>query len=253
MDDMVGLQTIVSNWNDMKTCKQNPKWHTEGNVGEHTLCVCDAMQKIEGHDWIDMAAALLHDIGKPLSGKNNGKKHPEDEWFDMHNHDLVGKDVFAKIIPNKWRLTLKESSILSDMIGRHMVAHNIWKTNRVKQWKFFQSENVFRLLNLVKADCEGTVFSEKEVSDFQKIISLPDFNTFTTKKLPVPAVSGNTLIEKGMKPNIFFKGALEVAFNSQLRWIISHNFNEDFTQDDIDRFIKDAKEFIKAKQNTSEK
>jgi tRNA nucleotidyltransferase (CCA-adding enzyme) len=253
MDDMVSLQIIVPNWNDMKACKQNPKWHSEGNVSEHTLCVCDSMQKIEGHDWIDMACALLHDIGKPLSGKKNGKRHAEDEWLDAHDHDLVGKDVFMKTIPNEWRLTLKESSTIEDVILKHMEAHNIWKMNRVEQWKFLQNNNISRILNLLRSDCEGTTISIDYMSDFDRIKSLPDFNIFTAKKLPTPIVNGNTLIKNGIEPNRFFGGALEVAFNSQLRWIISHNFNDDFSKDDIDRFVKDAKEFIKAKIKANEK
>jgi hypothetical protein len=158
-----------------------------------------------------------------------------------------------KTIPNEWRLTLKESSTIEDVILKHMEAHNIWKMNRVEQWKFLQNNNISRILNLLRSDCEGTTISIDYMSDFDRIKSLPDFNIFTAKKLPTPIVNGNTLIKNGIEPNRFFGGALEVAFNSQLRWIISHNFNDDFSKDDIDRFVKDAKEFIKAKIKTNEK
>ena len=54
-------------------CKQEPEWHPEGDVWEHTLRVLDAAAAM--HHYVEtenlrlMLAALCHDFGKPLTTK----------------------------------------------------------------------------------------------------------------------------------------------------------------------------------------
>jgi len=61
-----GLQAMIG-------CPQDPRYHAEGDVWEHTVMVVDCAARIVRRDrmgqqdkWIVMLAALCHDIGKPL-------------------------------------------------------------------------------------------------------------------------------------------------------------------------------------------
>lgn len=57
----------------MAGCQQDPAWHAEGDVLMHTKMVCEAL--VAMNSWrglspeersVLFAAALLHDVGKPL-------------------------------------------------------------------------------------------------------------------------------------------------------------------------------------------
>lgn len=55
-------------------CKQEPHWHPEGDVWDHTLQVCDQAAQMVARTQLDketrivlMLAALCHDLGKPVT------------------------------------------------------------------------------------------------------------------------------------------------------------------------------------------
>ncbi|PKM95655.1 MAG: hypothetical protein CVU84_02300 [Firmicutes bacterium HGW-Firmicutes-1] len=70
----------------MKT-EQNPKFHPEGNVWEHTMQVVDYAARynhLSSNKRVFMWASLLHDIGKGTTTKiRNGK-------ITSYNHDIAG-------------------------------------------------------------------------------------------------------------------------------------------------------------------
>lgn len=76
----------------LSECPQDPEWHPEGNVLNHTMLVVDAMLKIckrEGIIGIDRdvleLAALCHDMGKPATTEYN-----EEGRLVAHGHDEAG-------------------------------------------------------------------------------------------------------------------------------------------------------------------
>jgi len=71
----------------LKEVPQSPKHHPEGNVWNHTMLVVDeaARKKEKSADPVAfMWAALLHDIGKTETTKDDGGK------ITAYNHDRVG-------------------------------------------------------------------------------------------------------------------------------------------------------------------
>jgi len=85
----------------LRSTKQSPIYHPEGNVWNHTLLVIDqaALRKSESKNAeVFMWAAFLHDIGKPPSTKiRNGK-------ITSYDHDKVGarlaKDFLSEFTNN---------------------------------------------------------------------------------------------------------------------------------------------------------
>lgn len=79
----------------LSNTEQNPVYHPEGSVWEHTMLVVDsaAMKKEESEDEGPfMWAALLHDIGKaPTTTLRKGK-------ITSYNHDKVGGDLGEKFL-----------------------------------------------------------------------------------------------------------------------------------------------------------
>jgi len=108
-------------------CEQNPQWHPEGDVWEHTLRVVDAAAwAIRGQrkelpelpeEWHEgfMFGALCHDMGKPLV---------TDEELKAHGHDKAGEDparAFMGRLTNQKELTQQVVTITR----QHMNVSNL--------------------------------------------------------------------------------------------------------------------------------
>lgn len=85
----------------MKT-EQNPKYHPEGNVWEHTMQVVDAAARyrhLSSDPQIFMWASLLHDIGKSTTTRIKGDR------ITAYDHDIVGagltKDFLSPLTENQ--------------------------------------------------------------------------------------------------------------------------------------------------------
>lgn len=79
----------------LKQTEQNPKWHPEGNVWNHTLNVVDngALVRDKSDDkLVFMWACLLHDIGKPATTKIRRGK------ITAYDHDKVGERLAVNFL-----------------------------------------------------------------------------------------------------------------------------------------------------------
>lgn len=84
--------TLIS---DLIKVEQNPKYHPEGNVWEHTMQVVDMAaqyKSLSTDQRVFMWAAILHDIGKTSTTKiRNGK-------LTAYEHDKVGAKLTKKFL-----------------------------------------------------------------------------------------------------------------------------------------------------------
>lgn len=97
---------------DLKKINQNPKFHPEGDVFEHTMMVIDegAKYRYKSNDKrAFMWTLLLHDIGKvPTTKMRNGK-------LTSYDHDKVGKTMaidFLKYFNEDYEFIKKVSSLI---------------------------------------------------------------------------------------------------------------------------------------------
>lgn len=74
----------------LMSIEQNPIYHPEGNVWEHTMQVVDNAAKLSSHSTnkkVFMWSSLLHDIGKGITTKiRNGK-------ITAYNHEIKGAEL----------------------------------------------------------------------------------------------------------------------------------------------------------------
>lgn len=109
----------------LKTTEQNPKWHPEGNVWNHTLQVVDnaALLRHESDDReVFMWSALLHDIGKPSTTRVRKGK------ITAYNHDKAGEKLakeFLEVLTDNSEFILKVSKMVRWHMQVLMVTKNL--------------------------------------------------------------------------------------------------------------------------------
>lgn len=84
----------------LKTCKQSPKWHSEGDAFKHTQCVVNAAIEdiqdtycgVSETVQVLVIAALFHDIGKGVTTfEKDGKWH-------AYGHEIEGEKITRKLL-----------------------------------------------------------------------------------------------------------------------------------------------------------
>lgn len=222
-----GLRFLVdSNWifcfpelASLIGCEQNPEWHPEGDVWEHTLKVVDFAAKEKeklDEDWklAFMFGVLLHDVGKPVVVSDD---------FTCHGHDKAGEPLarcFMDRITNDKELIDKVVCI----VGNHMRCGQLsFAESRQSGWK--------RLHNNLRLDVAASVslcdslsrYSDEyivEIDHEPSRIALEYFDKFGTEPIK-PILMGRHLIADGMKPGPEFGKILKMAYEIQIEEGIS--------------------------------
>lgn len=155
-------------------------FHYEGDVWEHTKLVVQGITQQE-HDWIDILAALLHDVGKKDALARNVK--------NMHGHELDSERIAAT-----W---LAETSIEKDtrktilwLVRNHMKALDL-RVMRSKYdiWKLVKHPLFRRLEKLASADLHGTLNENGiPLENFHDILMRPIVSECIENEMPLPLV-----------------------------------------------------------------
>jgi len=218
----VGLKFLVdSGWiihfpelEAMIGCYQNPEWHPEGDVWEHTLRVVDfaaVAKEYIPEDWqlTFMFGALCHDIGKPLTTDSEGKSP---------GHDIAGVPVaekFMRRITNDKDIINKVLIIIETHMRPGQLLH---QEAGIPAWK--------RLHNKIRLDVVGYMSYCDSVSrftdepNFEELhepsrMALKFFKEFGVSRIK-PILTGKDLIAAGIAEGPEIGQRLSVAYEAQL-------------------------------------
>ena len=197
-------------------CEQSPQNHPEGDVWEHTLLVVDQAARLKfrsSYPEVLMFAALVHDLGKPLTTKLKGDK------ITTYGHDVLGEQLARTFLQELThnRTLINEAAVL---VREHMHPVLLYKdreqvTDKAVR-KLVNRVNLTELLLLAEADFMGrNVDRDFEVIRkwfMERAFSLgldPD------KKIE-PLVQGRDLLKMGIKPGPAYTKFLADAFELQL-------------------------------------
>jgi poly(A) polymerase len=199
----------------MKGCEQNPAWHAEGDVWEHTIRVLDALPKDASDElrW----ATLLHDVGKPpCSTVENGV-------IRCHGHADVGAQMTQEIL-TRFKFSNDFIDRVVELVGDHMKPYDSPKMKKSTIRRLLGKEYFNDLVTLCVADCEGTlrtVTNGKFVGEWLPVFETVKANLKNEPVLPPPLIGGKELIELGMKPGPIFKKILDEISEAQLEGTIT--------------------------------
>lgn len=205
-------------------CPQDPRWHPEGDVWNHTLAALDAAVMLRSADRDDaltlMLAVLCHDFGKALCTE----QHP-DGRITSRGHDVLTapaenfisglwqrRDLTAKVIP-LIRTHMQPWQLISD-----------GSSDRAFRKLALTVRRMDLLADLVECDVRG-IAGGKTVLD-EKLSLLNKFRQRAAelaldKTPPVPLIMGRHLLARGIAPGRQMKPLLDRCFEAQIEGVFS--------------------------------
>ena len=198
-------------------CEQDPEWHPEGNVWEHTKHCMDAFSKNRiGDDWEDLIvglATLCHDMGKPKTtarGKDGRIRSPQ--------HDVEGVSI-AKAFLARMTEQKKVFDEVLPLVSEHMRPHNLYTNNSgdsAIRRLANKVKRIDRLIRVFQADQLGRPplkVTEDPVSDW---LAERSHHLELQASAPKPIILGRHLLAENLEPSPIFKTLLKECFEAQL-------------------------------------
>ena len=203
------LEIILPEINNMVDFDQYNPNHDK-NVYEHTLAVLDNVS----NDITVRLAALLHDVGKPLTFSLD-----ENNVGHFYSHHMKGMDI-AKDILRRLKFDNNTIETICVLVKEHMSRYNFLRTSNIK--KFINRvgvNNLDRLFELQIADIKAS----KSSYDISNVLKLKeDVKKVIEEKQPLTVkdllINGYDLMEIGMMPGkgmgLLLKEMLELVLEN---------------------------------------
>lgn len=206
--EMDHLKEFFPELQDTVGIAQNPKFHPEGDVFEHTMLVTDCAAELRNRaEWPSafMLSALLHDLGKCVATEVQ-----QDGRITAYGHEVQGLPLVEKQLR---RITGHEKLIAWVMnqtelhMRPNMLAHSRSKKKKTRQL-FDLSACPNDLILLSRADASG---KRDEPYNEENEIWLRERLEDYLECLNRPMVTGKDLIAAGLRPDERFAEMLQRA------------------------------------------
>lgn len=191
---------------------QSPKFHPEGDVWTHTMCVLDSAAELRhraAQPFAFMMAALCHDIGKAVTSEEI------DGVIHAYKHEVEGLPLVEALLT---RLTGEKKliSYVLNQVENHMRPNTMARhqsSQKATNHLFDDSEEPADLILLAMADARGTgTYVPDDSSEAFLLERLASYRQLMKQ----PAVMGRDLIEAGLKPDSTFTELLAYAHKLHL-------------------------------------
>lgn len=186
IEDIIDITNLQYKWDIienipefayLKECQQNPKWHAEGNVWNHTVLVTnEALKYIKNNTSSNLSkldkiilltAALFHDIGKGVTTE-----------FKKGNWHAYGHELKSDIITR--RLLWEEEVIIREeicaLVKYHMEPLRTFKTKHYIENVIYLSGNVrlnlllqLKIFDILGSQCQDKKHVEFDIEQLNNI------------------------------------------------------------------------------------
>ena len=202
-------------------CEQDPEWHPEGDVWEHTKLSLDAFARRRlgdrDEDLVVGLAVVCHDFGKPSTTAYDPKRGR----IRSLGHDVAGKEPtlrFLRRLTNEERL-LKE---VPPLVVNHMRPYAMWQSKAGDAAIRRLARDVVRIDRLVRvarADEEGhPQGATVGASGSEDLVWLAEAaeRLRIADSAPRPMLMGRDLVRMGHVPSKQFRIWLDACYEAQL-------------------------------------
>jgi poly(A) polymerase len=179
---------------------QPPEFHPEGDVFTHTVLT---LEHVRDPSPVLALAALLHDIGKPLTLTRSDR-------IRFHEHDRVGAEL-AEEVCRRLRLSAEEAARVVELVRDHLRVRDLPRMRPARAARFLLGPHAADHLELHRADC---LASHGDLSVYQ-------WAQQTRRRLlarpPGPRLlTGDDLIALGYPPGPQFREILDAVEDARL-------------------------------------
>lgn len=181
-------------------CRQDPRWHPEGDVWNHTLLALDNLPNWrtgnQQDDLIVAVAVLSHDFGKPYT-----TCFTADGAITSYNHETAANDEVRSFISRLWNINGFVEQVLR-LVNAHM--RPIMLVNQRSTDKAFRKLSV----DVLRMDLLTAVVACDAYASSPEIPKKEIIDTFISRckaldiyeHPPRPIIQGRHLIELGVSP-----------------------------------------------------
>lgn len=199
--------------------EQNPEYHAEGDVFEHTMLTLDVAASVRDKAQFPlmfMISALVHDFGKAVSTEViDGKIH-------SYMHEIAGLDIIRKFICriSSHKQLLEYALNMTKLHMRPNVAARRNSSIKVTNKIFDESVCPSDLILLSIADDKGRITEISQPETYEYLNSrLEIYQDYMSR----PFVSGKDLISAGLVPDTSFSEILAYAHKLRLSGVDKNN------------------------------
>ena len=184
------LSQLCPEFLPMIECGQDGRFHSEGDVWQHTLLV----MKNSENTALQQFTALLHDIAKPITRSEEGDR------VKFLGHEKVGAKMSREFL-NKWKLPKKLRKDIERLVYLHLRGSDVseWKSLKPARKLLRECDGLDgELLKFIRADSMSSVRENGEI-DLSHLAPLEAALLEAKKEkelLPIPSVSGRIIMER---------------------------------------------------------
>jgi tRNA nucleotidyltransferase/poly(A) polymerase len=198
------LREVLPEMEPMKGCEQPPQFHPEGDVFVHTRMMLGLLPEKVSVPLV--FGVLLHDVAKPCTATVD-----PDGRIRFNGHEKVGAEMTEQIM-ERLRFPRADIDATVSAVAQHMAFKDV-QGMRVATLKRFMSREGFEdEMELHRVDCS----SSHGYLDNYEFLRRKQEEFAHEPLIPKPLITGNDLIELGMRPGPRFKEILEAVQSRQL-------------------------------------
>jgi tRNA nucleotidyltransferase (CCA-adding enzyme) len=228
MTDWITLWPMLE---DLKGVEQDPGWHPEGDVWDHTKAVVDNAKffahgdKLSSDDaMIQVLVALLHDTGKASTTTTN----PETGRIIAPKHEAVSVDLASQFMDSIYTPIWMQQQV-RPLVQEHMFRrgrHGQVTPRAVRRLSVrLDPATIQQLTRQMQADSGER---DNETDAFAHHVNVVAAEVQVEDSKPRPLLMGRHLIELGETPRPQFGSILADAYESQLDGVITEKNKMDW-------------------------
>jgi len=186
-------------------CEQSPDFHPEGSVFNH---ICLMLEKLppDANELLPWTV-LLHDIAKPVTAEHDLKTGA----IHFYGHEKVGAEMAEKIL-QRLRFPKKQTEEIVTCVRNHMQFKDVKQMRKATLRRLLLRETFPLELELHRLDCLG---SSGGLEHYHFLREQAEELKHQPTIRP-PLLTGNDLIELGMKPGPVLGALLNEIREKQL-------------------------------------
>lgn len=189
-------------------CLQDPIWHPEGDVWQHTVKMLQLIPRKRDPELV--WSVLLHDIGKPAALIVD-RKPDGSPWYRTPNHASIGAQM-AEPLLRRFKASNDAIERITTAVRYHMQFVEIQKMRQSSLRQMLGRPTIELELALHRLDCLSS-HAKLDLYDYAR----EQLDAFAGEPvLPPPALTGKDLIVLGYKPSPAFGRHLKKAYQAQL-------------------------------------